>query len=180
MCCRYSAHEVSPTQADRNHLEKHRLTFSNSSSTYHITFRMSLTSIPGFSDEVIRFLSTKSVKKSNGKGFSPPLYFACMECVGVVSGRARVVQLRTSPRNQGSGLVKNGHVIQFAAPVSWGAGGYEQGAHTDPGQRSRCNTVPKRTWRRRGQMNSPLWFVGLHAFMYGIIFLILDMHRFFL
>lgn len=140
---------------------------------------MSLTSIPGFSDEVIRFLSTKSVKKSNGKGFSPPLYFACMECVGVVSGRARVVQLRTSPRNQGSGLVKNGHVIQFAAPVSWGAGGYEQGAHTDPGQRSRCNTVPKRTWRQRGQMNSPLWFVGLHVFMYGIIFLILDMHRFF-
>lgn len=57
------------------------------------------------------------------KGFSPPLYFACMECVGVVNGRARVVQLRTSPRNQGSGLVKNGHVIQFAAPVSWGAGG---------------------------------------------------------
>lgn len=86
VCCRYSAHEVSPTQADRNHLEKHRLTFSNSSSTYHITFRMSLTSIPGFSDEVIRFLSTKSVKKSNGKRLFPTLVF---RMYGVRGGRER-------------------------------------------------------------------------------------------
>lgn len=82
-----------------------------------------------------------------------------------------MVQLRTSPRNQGSGLVQNGHVILFAAPVSWGARGYEQGAHTDPGQRSRCNAVPKRKGRggeggNEVNTNEFFFVVSLHVFMY--------------